>query len=156
MPRYRRLSLRVTLLLLLTILLVLTVGSIGVVAFRNTRQSIEALAGLHYAALSRSTAHEVERLLEPASPMLENLRTQAQRGWLPLDEPEILGDYLAERLRYQRNLAWLSYSSEATGRFVGAWRCSAQTTLINFGAPWPCNPNTIVSVHGPGRGQGAG
>ncbi|MDQ5853636.1 MAG: hypothetical protein M3380_16520, partial [Chloroflexota bacterium] len=51
---------------------------------------------------------------------------------------------------------WLSYSSEATGRFVGAWRCSAQTTLINFGAPWPCNPNTIVSVHGPGRGQGAG
>jgi hypothetical protein len=102
---YRRLSLRLTLLVFLAILLVLTVGSIGVVAFRNTRQSIEALAGLHYAAVSRSTAREVERLLEPATPILENLQTQARRGWLPLDEPDALGDYLAERLRAQRNLA---------------------------------------------------
>jgi adenylate cyclase len=126
---------------------VLTVGSISVVAFHNTRQSIEVLANRPYAALSSSTAREMERLLEPASPLLENLQTQAQRGWLPLDEPDLLGDYLAERLRYQPNLAWLSYSSAATGRFVGAWRCSARTLLINFGAPWPCNEDTIILNH---------
>jgi adenylate cyclase len=142
-----RLSLRLTLLILVAILLALTVGSISVVAFRTTRQSIEALASLPYAAVSRSTAREVERLLEPASPILENLRTQAERGWLPLDEPEALGDYLAERLRYQRNLAWLSYSSAATGRFIGAWRCAAHTTLINYGRPWPCDEDTIILNH---------
>ncbi|HEY7066600.1 MAG TPA: adenylate/guanylate cyclase domain-containing protein [Chloroflexota bacterium] len=144
---YPRFSLRLTLLLCFAVLLVLTVGSIGVVAFRNTRQSIEALAGLHYAAVSRSTAREVERLLEPAAPILENLQTQAQRGWLPLDDPDAVADYLAERLRAQRNLAWLSYSAQANGRFAGAWRCPAGTVIVNYGAPWTCDADTIILNH---------
>src|ERR671919_554667 len=48
---------------------------------------------------------------------------------------ESLGEQLAERLRYQQGLAWLSYSDHQTGRFVGAWRRADGTIILNRSSP---------------------
>src|SRR5918999_4156657 len=108
--RCPRVSLRVLLLTLLVGLLLVTVGSIAGLAFANQRQSIEELAERHFAAVSTATAREVRGLLAPARTVLEESRTRAQRGLLAVDDPEALGDQLVERLRYERGIAWLSYS----------------------------------------------
>ena len=58
----------------------------------------------------------------PTRPLIEEMQGLAERGRLAVDDSDILGEYLVERLRYQQSVAWLSYSDEATGRFVGARR----------------------------------
>jgi adenylate cyclase len=133
--RCPRVSLRVLLLTLLVGLLLVTVGSIAGLAFVNQRQSIEELAERHFAAVSAATAREVRGLLAPARTVLEESRTRAQRGLLAVDDPEALGDQLVERLRYERGIAWLSYSDQATGRFVGAWRRGDGAIVLNRSAP---------------------
>ena len=130
-----RVSLRVLLVTLLVGPLLLTVGSIAGVAVVNRRQSIDELAAQHFAVVSTATAREVRGVLAPAPTVLQELRTRAQRGLLPVYDPDLLGDDLVERLRYERGIAWLSYSDQATGRFVGAWRRSDGVIVLNRSAP---------------------
>ncbi len=128
-------SLRVLLLTLLVGLLLLTVSSIAGVAYVNQRQSVQELAERHFAVVSTATAREVRAVLAPASTVLQELRTGARRGLLATEDPAILGEHLAERLRYERGIAWLSYSDQATGRFVGAWRRPDGTIILNRSSP---------------------
>ena len=135
LTRRRRVSLRVAILTLLVSVLLSTVASIGGVAFVSTRNAIGDLEARHFALISTAATREVESLLEPARSILLESRTQAHRGLLPVGDPEGLGNLLAERLRYRANLAWLSYSDDATGRFVGAWRRPDGAIIINQSAP---------------------
>src|SRR5207248_2943641 len=77
----------------------------------------------------------VQTYLEPAIPVLEEARTRAQYGRLAVDDEDGLAAFLVDRLRYQKNLSWLSYSDEATGRFVGAWRDADGTLVLNRSSP---------------------
>jgi adenylate cyclase len=130
-----RLPLRVTLLVLLTGLLLLTVGTIGLVAYQKTSASIRELADTHFRAISGATALQVRGLVEPAVLILEEFRAETQRGLLPIDDLDRLGEHFVERLRYARGLAWVSYSEQATGRFVGAWRRGDGAVVLNRSAP---------------------
>jgi adenylate cyclase len=131
----RRVTLRVTLLVLLTGLLLLTVGAIGLVALRTTSAAVEELADTHFRAISGAAALQVRGLVEPATLILQEFRTQTYRGLLPIGDPEAMGERLVERLRYERGMAWLSYSDHATGRFVGAWRDVDGSVVLNRSAP---------------------
>ncbi|MEZ0297277.1 MAG: adenylate/guanylate cyclase domain-containing protein [Candidatus Methylacidiphilales bacterium] len=42
---------------------------------------------------------------------------------------------LAERLRVERDLAWLSYSDAKSGRYVGVWRRPDGAVVLNISAP---------------------
>ena len=131
----RQVSLRVTILVLLVGLLLSTIGSIAGVAFVSTSAAIGELEANHFVLASNAATREISTLLEPAQSILTASRTQATRGLLPIDQPEQLAELLAEQLRYQKNLAWLSYSDDATGRFVGAWRRSDGAIILNQSAP---------------------
>jgi hypothetical protein len=128
-------SLRVTVLALLAGLLFSTIAPIAGVTFFSTSQAIGELEGTHFVVVSAAATREIESLLEPARSLLAECRTQAERDLLPVDQPDRLGDFLVERLRYRKNLAWLSYSDDATGRFVGAWRDQDGTIILNQSSP---------------------
>jgi adenylate cyclase len=128
-------SLRVTILALLAGLLFSTIAPIAGVTFFSTSQAIGELEGTHFLVVSTAATREIESLLEPARSLLAESRTQAERDLLPVDEPDRLGDFLVERLRYRKNLAWLSYSDDASGRFVGAWRDQNGSIILNQSSP---------------------
>ncbi|MBI3830451.1 MAG: serine/threonine protein kinase [Planctomycetes bacterium] len=109
----------------------LLIGTVFALSF----DSFEKLAQRHFMELSKSASDEVHSLLEPAGPILQECLALADQGDLPVDDPEKLGPRLAARLRSQKNLAWLSYSDDATGRFVGARRATDGAIVINRSNP---------------------
>ena len=131
----RRLSLRTTLLSLLVGLLVVTMGSLAGLFDVNSSRSVAELEARYFRTISLAIGGEVAAFLDPALPILEELNARAQRGRLPVDDLDALGEELVERLRYQKPLAWLSYGEQATGRFVGAWRRSDGAIVLNRSAP---------------------
>jgi adenylate cyclase len=131
----RRPTLSFTLVSLVTALLVLTVGAIGVVGSLVQSRSIGDLQARTVAATTLIIGFMMDNYVAPSRPLLEEMRGRAQRGLLDVDDPRALADYLAERLRYERNVAWLSYSDHASGRFVGAWRRDDGAIILNTSAP---------------------
>jgi len=121
---------RVLLLTLIASLLLATVTTVGAVAFFNLRTSIEELFESRFKEISRGATERVQALLEPALAILRECDTKAQRGLWRVDDPNQLGEQLAERLRYQTALTWLSYGDE-NGNFSGARRDEAGRILIN-------------------------
>ena len=84
-------------------------------------REIQALWGDIAERTARATVREVDSLLDPALPMLEECVSLAESGLLPLDDQDLLGRHLVARFRFQTKLSWLSYG-DANGRFTGAWR----------------------------------
>jgi adenylate cyclase len=126
---------RTTLLTLLIGALFGTVVVIVAVSYWNSSRSIDELRRRHYELTARAMSREVERLLSPAPAILHELQTLATRGLLPLGDPDALGEVLAERLRTQPDLGWLSFSDAASGRFVGAWKTPGREVIINSSDP---------------------
>lgn len=143
MPRPPRLlvRLRPTILTGFLGLLGLTVGTIGVVAYVNTERALELLVEQHLDAVGRSTNSELQRLLDGAPRMLDELALLSQRGLLP-DEPRDLGWVFVERMRQQPDLGWLGYADRAQRSFVGGTRSGEAglryyraTPEVNGGVP---------------------
>jgi adenylate cyclase len=141
-------SLRVTLVTLLVGLLLATVSSIAVVEFVTTSRSIQELESRFFSMLSIAVNGRVQTYLEPAIPVLEEARTRAQYGRLVVDDVDELAAFLVDRLRYQKNLSWLSYSDNATGRFVGAWRDADGTIVLNQSSPAVDDGRPVEAVVG--------
>ena len=148
-------SLRVTLVTLLVGLLLATVSSIAVVEFVTTSRSIQELESRFFSMLSIAVNGRVQTYLEPAIPVLEEARTRAQYGRLAVDDEDELAAFLVDRLRYQKNLSWLSYSDEATGRFVGAWRDADGTIVLNQSSPAVDGGRPLEAVVGVDGGRPA-
>ncbi|MCW8132117.1 MAG: serine/threonine protein kinase [Planctomycetota bacterium] len=100
-----------------------------------TAESFEDLARRYFQELSKRTAEEIHGQLEAAEPILQECLSLAEQGDLPVKDAEKLGVRLAARLRSQRNLAWLSYSDQESGRFVGARRSQDGSIVINRSHP---------------------
>ena len=132
-PRLPTLSF--TLLSLVTTLLVTTVGAIAFVGATIQSRSVEALQERTIAATTLIIGFVMSSQVAPTRPLLEEMQGLAERGRLDVDDPSALGDYLVERLRYQPEVAWLTYSDEATGRFVGARRFAADGVILNVSEP---------------------
>lgn len=89
--------------------------------FLYRSREIQALWGDIAERTARATAREVDSLLDPALPMLEECVSLAETGLLPINDQELLAQHLVARFRYQTKLSWLSYG-DSQGRFTGAWR----------------------------------
>lgn len=133
--RELRLSLHATLLVLMVGLLLLTTLVITVLWLRSLSASIETLSQRFADAVALATASEIANHLDPAVPVLEQLRYQVLRGHLRLDRSDELGDELAALLRYHKELTWLSFADADTGRFVGAQRRPDGTLVLNQSQP---------------------
>lgn len=124
------LSFRTVLLSLSVGLLLVTVLAIGALSLFNTQRSVDRLGVALRERISRGAADKLEALLAPARAALLEHRTAAARGVLPLGNQFALSERLAERLRHEPTLTWLSYGDEQ-GRFTGAWRREDGAIIVN-------------------------
>jgi adenylate cyclase len=142
--------LRTLLALMFGLLLAFTAASIGWRGYSNSRAEIRHFTQQEFAETNGfATHHVLDFLNDPADRLLSEYTLRARRGMLPLDDLRSLGLNLAERLRVNPSLAWISYSDAATGRFVGVWHTKANEIALNMNAPGPGHLIQVI-VHADG------
>jgi adenylate cyclase len=115
--------------------LLFSVGTIAIVGYINSERTLEEIRQKHFGLVSLALSREVSRILEPAERILPELKNFTDRGLInPLD-PDPLGIFLAERLRQEESVGWLSFTNSATGAFTGAWRNSEGGIGVNHSDP---------------------
>lgn len=128
--------LRTLLSLVLAGLLLITAGFIGWLSYSSSHLTIRLDTEQEFALANGSAAREITYYLnDPANRLLDELSLRAGRGMLNLKDDHALGLNLAERLRVNRNLAWISYSDAVTGHFVGVWRNADNNIIVNIATP---------------------
>jgi len=133
--RIERPSLRLTLLTLLVGLLLVTVISLARVAQTSMSRIVADMESRLFTIGALTIGAQVDAFFAPAPPLLEDLADLAQRGGLRVNDPDALAGYLVGRLRRSPTVGWLSYSDQATGRFIGAWRRDDGAIILNQSAP---------------------
>jgi hypothetical protein len=133
--RVRRPSLRTTLLTLLVGLLLVTVLSLATVAQAGVSRIVDEMAGRSFTVGALAIGTQVDAFFAPTLPLLQESVDQVQRNRLRVDDVEELSEYLVGRLRRAQSVGWLSYSDQATGRFVGAWRRADGAIILNRSRP---------------------
>lgn len=124
--------LRTLLALLFSGLLILTAGAIGWLGYSSNHRAAKRFTQQEIAQANASATHHIlDFLNDPANRLLSELTVRARRGMLNLKDDHKLGFDLAERLRVNPNLAWISYSDAATGHFVGVWRDPSGHVVLN-------------------------
>ena len=134
-PTRRHVPLRVAVLTLVVGLLLATVGSLAVVSTVTSARSVAELEHRYFTATSQAISGRVRAFLEPALVVLEDTRDQALAKRFSTVDGDDLGRYLLARLSHLPNLAWLSYSDGASGRFVGVWRRDDGVLVLNRSDP---------------------
>jgi hypothetical protein len=99
-----------------------SVGTIGIVGYVSSARTLEEIRQQHFSLVSLTLSGEISRILEPAEQILPALKNFTDRGLINLLDSDRLGIFLAERLRQQEDVSWLSFTDSATGAFTGAWR----------------------------------
>jgi adenylate cyclase len=142
--------LRTLLSLTLAGLLMATAGFIGWLGYSSSHHAIRHFTEQEFALANGFAAHEVTDFLnDPANRLLDELSLRARRDMLNLKNDRDLGFDLAERLRVNRTLAWISYSDAKTGHFVGVWRTADNTVVLNVSTPGQGEPHEeIVTPEG--------
>ena len=137
--------LRTILSLMLAVLLAVTAGFIGWLGYSSGYRAIEHLIEQEFALANAAAAQEVSNFLnDPANRLLDELSLRARRGMLSLKDAQALGLDLAERLRVNKTLAWISYSDANTGRFVGVWRTGNNDVVLNISTPGQGQPREVT------------
>src|SRR5262245_44744597 len=131
----RRVRLHVALLTLVVGLVLATVALTAWVSAATAARSVEDLQRRYFRATAEAIAARVRGYLEPAVSALADTRAQAVDGRVSLTDRDDLSRYLVSRLRSLPHLAWLTYSDDATGRFVGAWRDERGGLVLNRSDP---------------------
>jgi adenylate cyclase len=128
-------SLRTTLLTLLVGLLLVTVVSLAAVAQFGVSRIVDEMESRSFTVGALAIGTQVDAFFTPTVPLLQESVEQAQRNRLRVDDLEELSEYLVGRLRRTRSLGWLSFSDQATGQFVGAWRRPDGAIILNRSRP---------------------
>jgi len=137
--------LRTLLSLLLAGLLIVTAGFIGWLGYSSSYRAIEHFTEREFALANGVAAREIDNFLnDPANRLLDELCLRARRGMLSLKDDRAFGFDLAERLRVNRTLAWISYSDAKTGHFVGVWRTADNAIVLNISTPGQGEPHEEV------------
>ncbi len=113
-----------------------TAGFIGGLSYSSSHHAISVLTRQEFALGNAVATREIASFLnDPANRLLDEMSLRARRGMLNLKDDKALGFDLAERLRVNRNLAWISYSDAMTGHFVGVWRTADNAIVLNISTP---------------------
>ena len=131
----RKVGFRTAILQLVLGALFLTVTCIGVIGYFSSARTLDDVREKNAALVSLAMSQEVGRLLGTADKILPELRTLSLRGSIDLHDLSKLGVTLAELLRREEDLSWLSYSDARSGRFIGARRRDDGSVVINQSDP---------------------
>jgi len=128
--------LRTLLSLVLAVLLMITAGFIGGLGYASSHHAIRLFTEQKFALANGVSSREIaDYLNDPANRLLDELSLRARRGMLNLKDDQALGLDLAERLRVNPNLAWISYSDAKTGHFIGVRRTADNDIVLNVSTP---------------------
>src|SRR3954454_10859061 len=144
--RPRRLALRVTLQVLLLGLLLATVLAVGAVDYVSSRQAVEDLELQLIRAGSQAVAKDIEASFVPSLRALQELRSRAEFGRLPLDDRLQLGLVLADRLRHEYAINRLIYADQAAGGVATAWRDEDSRIILGIMDPALDGGQLLTSV----------
>ncbi len=125
----RRISYRVSLLVVIPALVLGTGGLVSFKTFLGTRDTVTALAGDLFREISRQTVNETRNEFRRASPTAELIELRLRDGLLPND-PIILQREFTAVLRANPGLSWASYSDK-DGSFTGAFHASTGEFRVN-------------------------
>ncbi|MCC6177360.1 MAG: hypothetical protein IT305_18830 [Chloroflexi bacterium] len=133
--RRGRLSLRVTLVSMLLGLLVLTAASFATAAHFSASRVVDELQARVYRVAVLAVESRLDAYLDPALPFLVDAQRRFERNLLQTDDQIAIQSYLIDQLRLARTVGWLSFSHQASGRFIGAWRRDDGAVVLNRSDP---------------------
>jgi len=129
-------GLRTLLSLVLAGLLMVTAGFISWLGYSSSHRALKHTTEQEFALSNGVASQEIADFLnDPANRLLDELSRRARRGMLNLKDDKALGFDLAERLRVNRNLAWISYSDAQTGHFIGVYRIANNGIVLDISDP---------------------
>ena len=131
----RKIGFRTAILQLVLGALLLTVTLIGVIGYISSARTLDELREKQSALVSLAMSQEVGRLLGTADKVLPELKALAVRGLIDVSDLSKLGVTLAELLRSEEDLTWLSYTEARSGRFIGARRRDDGSVVLNQSDP---------------------
>jgi len=117
----RRFSLRVTIATLVVGLLFATVAGVVAIALLIRGQTVVATAEIIQREISTRITEKIQERFGPLGGLLREYQASAERGFLPLDDDDLLTKQLVERLRYDPRVEWLAFV-RADGSAVGTVR----------------------------------
>ena len=135
----RKIGFRTAILQLVLGALLVTVALIGAMGYLNSARTLDDVREKHAALVSLAMSQEIGRMLGTADKILPEFRALSRRGLIDLRDLSKLGVTLAELLRREEDLSWLSYSDARTGRFIGARRRDDGSVVINQSDPRVAN-----------------
>jgi hypothetical protein len=119
--RTRKFSLRFTIASLVVGLLVATVAGVVAVALLIRGQTVAATAEILQREISSRITEKIEERFGPVGGILEEHRELALSGILPLNDQQLLGDLLLQRIRHDHRVEWIAFV-RPDGSAVGAAR----------------------------------
>src|SRR5262249_5354799 len=122
-----RIPFRVAIVTLVVGLLVVTCGALIAYVLHRSQQSVDRLKRDYLEQVLDTAVREVGRLPQIAAQVLRVQRFRLQRGDYPTADPIALARILGGALQTDPDIQWVSYSEDATGRFMGATRLEGDT-----------------------------
>src|SRR5262245_35704532 len=126
---------RVAIITMVVGLLVVTCGFLLAFGLYTSHKSMAVLKDEYLDQLANTTAREVFRLPDTAEQILKVQRYRIENGLYPTADPVALAQVLAGALETDPDVQWVSYSEDATGRFMGARRLQGSEFILNVSDP---------------------
>lgn len=126
---------RVAIITMVVGLLVVTCGFLLGFGIYTGRKSIAVLKGEYLEQMAKTTAREVSRLPDTAEQILRVQRYRVESGLYSSADPMAMARALSAALQTDPDVQWVSYSEDATGRFMGARRLQGSEFILNLSDP---------------------
>jgi hypothetical protein len=126
---------RVAIVIVVVGLLIVTCGSLIAYVLYRGEQSVALLKRAYLEQVADIAVREVLRLPTTAVQVLRVQRYRLETGYYSTTDGVVLAQALAGALQADPDMYWVSYSEEATGRFMGAHRTQGDEVVLNFSDP---------------------
>src|SRR5262252_3607140 len=150
------LSFRVAIIATVVGLLVVTCGFLLGFGIHAAQKSVGTLKNEYLEQVADTTVREVSRLPDTAEQILRVQRFRFETGLYSTSDPVALARALAGALQTDPDIQWVSYSDDATGRFMGGRRLEGSTFILNLsdpqrngGVPWELRADTLAPYERP-------
>ena len=150
------LSFRVAIIATVVGLLVVTCGFLLGFGIHAAQKSVGTLKNEYLEQVADTTVREVSRLPDTAEQILRVQRFRFETGLYLTSDPVALARALAGALQTDPDIQWVSYSEDATGRFMGGRRLEGSTFILNLsdpqrngGVPWELRADTLAPYERP-------
>jgi adenylate cyclase len=126
---------RVAIVTVVVGLLVVTCGLLITYVLYRGQRSVELLKRDYLEQVVDTMVREVARLPQTAAQVLRIQRYRFESGHYSTDDEIGLARTLAGALQADPDIQWVSYSEDATGRFMGANRLEGDNFVLNVSDP---------------------